>query len=672
MTVTTVKQKMERYFGLSGILDRGLEGFEFRRSQLEMAEGVCTAIASSVPLLVEAGTGTGKTLAYLVPAMLSGRRVVVSTGTRTLQDQILDHDIPLLKKLVSPKIRAVCLKGRRNYLCRRRYREFSYQPSFWNREEARLFRRLQKWAERTVVGDRAEIGWLQDHFQAWNEICSSTDHCTGQQCVDHSRCFLVRLRAEASRADVIVVNHHLFFADLALKNQTEGEVIPDYDAVIFDEAHQLEDTMGSYFGIQFSNLKLLELKKDLLKEFGASTKRSGASKEIVRIAQQMDVLSRLLLHRVNEHPGAQGRFRLDTDNMGKGFAETCRQTVHALEQLAGLLSSAGNGEGTVELLARRCIDLAGVAASMLEQADRSLVYWYEVNQQAVFLHGTPIQVAPIFRERLFPRTRAVVLTSATLSIAGSFDFIKRSLGLPEDCRHLLLESPFDFGRQAVLYVPKQFPSPQEPSFCPRVAEESIEILVKTRGRALVLFTSFRNMRDVYSRLQDRLPYPILVQGQKPKRALLAEFKEKIDSVLLAVNSFWQGIDVPGEALSCLMIDKLPFEVPDDPITASRMQQVADEGRNSFYEYQVPRAVIQLKQGVGRLIRSSRDRGIIVIFDGRLLTKSYGRLFIKSLPPVKVVHRIEQIDSFLSSISASELDAPEKSPLSEPSPSPREG
>ena len=646
---------MQRYFGPQGVLAREIERFEYRASQLEMAQAVSECIAGQTPLMVEAGTGTGKTWAYLIPAILSGKKVVISTGTKTLQDQILDHDIPLLRRLINPQLKAVCLKGRKNYLCRRRFRDFSYQPTLWNKEEARLLRRFQQWATRTPSGDRAEIEWLPDRFQTWNEVSSGSEQCLGQLCEDFSRCYLTRVRQDATHAHLVVVNHHLFFADLALRKKGLGEIIPNYDAVVFDEAHQLEDTIGLYFGVELNNLKLRDLMNDLLNECARSQKKPKSAGDVTSIQQmqaigrQMDALTRTLHHHLSGSGGNSGRFALDLQKAGPELVQTCRQIIHALEQLSALLSPSAEANPVLDSCRRRSLEIAQAAQAILDQSDDSLVYWCELTPQAFFMHGTPIDVAAICQDRLFRRTSAVTFTSATLSVAGSFDFLRQSLGMPEESREMMQPSPFAYEKQALMYVPKsRFPAPQDPDFCRSVSRQALEILAKTRGRALFLFTSYRHMNEAYQNLKDGLPYPILVQGQKPKRALLAEFKEKIDSVLLATSSFWQGIDIPGEALTCLLIDKLPFEVPDDPLIAARMEHLAREGKNAFFNYQVPRAIIQLKQGVGRLIRSSQDRGIIIIFDIRLFTKSYGKLFVKSLPPCGIVHQLDELDDFLLS------------------------
>lgn len=633
---------MQRYFGPQGLLAQKVTSFDFRASQLEMAEEVYQCLTSETRLLVEAGTGTGKTWAYLIPAILSGKRVVVSTGTKTLQDQILDHDIPFLKRLIAPHLQAVCLKGRRNYLCLRRFRDFSYQPTLWDKEEARLFRRFQQWAARTPTGDRADLDWLPDGFQTWNEVSSGSEDCLGQQCDDYSRCFITRLRLEASRAHLLVVNHHLFFADLALRGKGLGEILPDYDAVIFDEAHQLEDTIGLYFGVQFSNLKINDLLQDLHRETKKDAGKTQRFQEIHSIAVQLEALSRLLYQGLCPAPGTQGRFPLNLQKVGKSFVDSCRQLLHALEQLSALLTPKSDSPETLDLVHRRSLEMAGEVREILEQDNPSLVYWYELSAKAVFIHGTPVDVAPVLREKLLSRKSAVVMTSATLSIAGSFDFIRRCLGMPPETRELLLASPFDYEKQALLYIPSTFPAPHEPGFCEHLAEEALQILTKTQGRALFLFTSYRNMKETHGLLKDRLPYPLFVQGAKPKRTLLAQFRQEIHSILFATSSFWQGIDVPGESLSCLLIDKLPFEVPDDPLISARMEHLGAQGKSPFVHYQVPRAVIQLKQGVGRLIRSPGDRGVIAIFDVRLMTKNYGRLFLKSLPPCRRVHHQDDI------------------------------
>ena len=638
---------MEKYFGPEGILASKVEGFEPRPGQIEMAREVFEAFRSGATLMAEAGTGTGKTWAYLVPAMLSGKKVIVSTGTKTLQDQILDHDIPFLRKNIDSKLKVVCLKGRRNYLCRRRFLEFCYQPTLWSREEATLFRRFQKWAATSTSGDRAEIHWLPDNFRAWNDVCSSSEYCLGRQCPEFSRCHLTRLRNDAAHADIVVVNHHLFFADMALRLKGTDGVIPEYDAVVFDEAHQLEDVAGEYFGLNFSSFALAQLSRDILKGCTGANKQDSSA--VQAAGRQLEVLSRLFAQVLAQSGKAAGRFRFEPEKAPTDFADTCRQIVHALDELPARIKPFEEKAENLACAGRRAAELSAALTSLIEQKDPSLVYWQEATQQGVFLKATPIEVGPILSGQLFSTVSSVVMTSATLSVAGAFDFVRKALGVPAGGRELLVHSPFAYERQAIAYIPTRFPAPNDGSFCTRMAGEAVEIIEKTRGRALLLFTSYKNMHEVYKILTGRISFPILVQGQKTKRALLQEFKDTVESVLLATSSFWQGIDVPGEALSCVIIDKLPFEVPDDPVTASRIDRIAKQGGNSFYEYQVPRAAIQLKQGVGRLIRSSGDRGVIAVFDIRMLTKGYGQVFVKSLPPCRIVHSLDQIDTFLESL-----------------------
>lgn len=638
---------MERYFGRQGMLAQKVPGYEFRASQQKMAEAVFATLQDAAPLIVEAGTGTGKTWAYLIPAILSGKRVVVSTGTKTLQDQILDHDIPFLKKHLFPRLRAICLKGRKNYLCRRKFQLFAQQPTLWNREEARMFKRFQDWATATRSGDRAEIGWLPDDFRLWHEVSSSGEQCLGQQCSQNSRCFVSLLRQEAARSDLVIVNHHLYFADMALRSRGLTEILPDYDAVVFDEAHQLEDTMSLYFGVEFSDSKIGELAQDIRREIGAPAKKHKQDLELHAVIEHLLTLQRRFYLHFAEGGENRRRYPLNPDQFSHGFAATCREIFHAFDQLNARLSAQQDHQPAFESFLRRSTEMVSVLRQILDPSDPNLVFWYELSPHSVYLRGAPIETRAIADQCLFSQTTRVVLTSATLSIAGKFDFPRHNLAMPEQTRELLLASPFAYQEQALFFVPDKLPLPQSPQFCPAIAEEAAKVLTRTKGRALFLFTSYRNLHAVHRQLQDRLPYPILMQGEKPKRQLLAEFKQQIDSVLMATSSFWQGIDVPGEALSCLLIDKLPFEVPDDPLTAARMENLSRQGKNPFFEYQVPRAVIYLKQGVGRLIRSARDKGVIVIFDPRLFSKSYGRLFLESLPPMRRSAEMEDISRFLS-------------------------
>lgn len=641
------RDPIDHFFGPKGLLSTKVASFEFRRTQLEMANAVAGCMADEIPLIAEAGTGTGKTWAYLIPSFLSGKKVVVSTATKALQDQILDYDIPILKKLVNPRLRVVCLKGRRNYLCRRRFHEFSYQPTFWNREEARFFHRFHKWAVDTTNGDRSEIPWLPDHFQFWLEVTSSSDQCLGQNCPENQDCFLNRLRSEAHRADLIVVNHHLFFADLTLRKKGTG-ILPEYQAVVFDEAHELPDIIETYFGIYFGSSRILELKLDLQRKLKSESRARGERLSLENLADQLDAIVRQFQQYFGRLHGGSGRFPFSPQKCGKEFLGLLEQLTGALDHTAAVLHGPAQEDPVYESLQLRSLEMSGELASLIEQDDAKYITWYEVAPNMFTLHATPVTVDDVIPKDVFPKTSAVVFTSATLSVNGSFDYFRQSLGLVSECREMLVTSPFKYEEQSLLYIPKHLPSPHERDFCQQLAEDARTILLKSRGRALFLFTSYRNMYEVHRRLTDKLPFTLLLQGEKPKRSLLAQFKEDLNSVLFATSSFWQGVDVPGEALSCLLIDKLPFETPDDPILSSRTERMAKEGKNPFFHYQVPRAIMQLRQGVGRLIRSSQDRGIIAIFDVRLLTKSYGQHFLRALPASRIVHTHDDLESFFSS------------------------
>ena len=646
--------EMERYFGPEGLLAERIGGFEVRASQLRMAEAAMKCLRSGTPLLVEAGTGAGKTWAYLIPAIESGMKVVISTGAKALQEQIFDHDIPLLKKHFFPDLHAVCLKGRGNYLCLRRWREFSYQPSFWNNDEGKLFSRLGKWAARTKTGENAEIPWLPDHSRLWSSISSGVEQCLGQACPERQQCFLTLVRQEAHRARLLIVNHHLFFADLALRKKGLREVLPDYEAVVFDEAHQLEDIVGLYFGVRFSGAAAGELVGDVGRECGKLLGEASHRAHTARLmaiqgnCHQLETLCRQAHQGLSQALGtSRARFRLDLHKTGKAFSAAADQIVETCRQLGASLSLFSENHPVLESSAGRALELADSLDGIMARDDPLCTYWCELAPHGFFLHGTPIELAPILRDHLFESTSAVVFTSATLSAAGSFGFFRDRLGIPPESADLALPSPFSIEEQALLYIPASFPEPREEPFCARMAEETLKVLAKTRGRALFLFTSYRNLHQVHELIRDRLSYPILVQGENPKRTLLNRFREEIESVLLATSSFWEGIDVPGEALSCVLIDKLPFEVPDDPIASARMELLEKQGKNAFLEYQTPKAILHLKQGVGRLLRSSSDRGVVVIFDIRLRTKGYGKLFLRSLPPYRLAGKIEELDDFFA-------------------------
>jgi len=621
---------MEEILGKKGLLAEGLDSYEYRSQQVEMAEAIARALQEGGSLIVEAGPGTGKTFAYLVPAIYSGQRVVVSTGTKNLQEQIFFKDIPLLRAMLPVKFSVAYMKGRENYLCRRRFQIFRQQPLFKVLEESSLFGEVSAWASQTQTGDRSELGGIPDDFSTWAEICCSRDHCLGTECPEHKRCFLTRMRQAAAEAQVIVVNHHLFFADLAIRD-AGGEVIPRYKRVVFDEAHQLEEVITAYFGLSVSNYRFEDLARDVSRELLKGKRPrldlQGAVDDLRGKAADLFT-----------HFRGEERYRLrELDPLVFSLLADIKRCLSAVR---GVLTKRPSSE-EISALIRRSQELGGDLEFILAQGDSHYVYWCESRGRGTFLRASPIDVWSELSAKLYPRLETMVCTSATLSTQGGFDYFKERLGLGK-AEELILPTPFDMQNQVMIYLPPGLPEPNAPAFPKAAAKEIESILGITEGKAFVLFTSHKNMREVYGMLKGKLPYQILLQGEGPKHLLLEEFKEDVSSVLFATGSFWEGVDVPGEALSCVIIDKLPFDPPTEPVTQARIERIANEGGNPFYQYQVPAAIIALKQGLGRLIRSTEDKGVLAILDSRILTKEYGKLFLQNLPPAPVVHKREEI------------------------------
>jgi ATP-dependent DNA helicase DinG len=631
---------MESIFGREGLLPRVLEGFEYRPMQADMARAVESAISQGRPTIVEAGTGTGKTLAYLIPAILSRRKTLVSTGTKTLQDQLLHHDIPALREHLPTKFRAVCMKGRRNYLCLYRFHRFLRQPDLVPREEGRYSGELAAWARQTRTGDRAELEWLPDDFGGWQGITASAEQCLGQRCPHGGECFLTRLRQDAAAAEIVIVNHHLFFADLAVRAGGYGQVIPGWEVAVFDEAHLLEDVAHHYFSVEVSSHRLQELLRDVAWELKAAGTKDRALEEI------METIGAVGAELFEAFPAGDRRQRFRSEAIGKNGLRLWGDLRESLNELAGRLGRRQEMSDGLDLCHRRTLDLMDALHLLMDQGDPNLVYWYERRGRGTFLWASPVEVAPLLQDLLFYRPRPYVFTSATLAIGGDLSFFKRRLGLGADTSGLVLETPFTYREQALIYLPRHLPPPDSPEFIPALADEVAAILEETGGRAFVLFTSYRNLREVHARLAQRARFTLLVQGEQPKPALLERFRDDIGSVLLGTASFWQGVDMPGETLSCVIIDKLPFAPPDDPMVAARLERIATEGGNPFRDYQVPSALLMLRQGLGRLIRRASDRGIMAIMDSRLYTRSYGKLFLDGLPEAVITDRREGIGRFL--------------------------
>ena len=639
---------IEEVLGRRGSLARALPGYEHREDQLAMAHAVEEALTRRAYLVAEAGTGTGKTLAYLVPAVLSHRRVIVSTATKTLQEQIWQKDLPLLRDACGLTFRAAYLKGRSNYYCLARAAEFARAPTFALREEAALWPQIEAWAGETATGDRSELD-LPDQLLTWKDLSATSDSCTGRECAFYEECFVTRARAEAAEADVLLVNHHLFFADLAMRSRAGVEILPEHDVVVFDEAHALEEVATEYFGLQVTSYRLEELARDAargvadrpdlvsfmkaatselrkagdrffqgvadgLRGAGSGRDRRGGRVGPTRalVPQQSDD-ARAPLTEAILAPLARDQDRLD-------------EALHALRDL---LSDADAPQ--LAQLARRAGELRVELAAVTAMKEPSRVYFAETRGRGVFLRAAPIDVAVDLQERLYRRTDTVVFTSATLAAQGRFDYFRRTVGLaPEfDVGELRFEGPFDYGRQAALVSPEGLPEPNDPTFVERAAAAIRDLTAVTGGRAFVLCTSTRNMNALHRASRD-LPYRILLQGERPKGRLLELFREE-PSVLFATSSFWEGVDVPGEALSLVVIDRLPFAPPGDPVVAAKLRTVEAQGGDGFSELQVPAAALALRQGFGRLVRTRQDRGLVAVLDRRLVTKGYGRAFLATLP-----------------------------------------
>jgi len=640
---------MAEIFGPSGVLETCHPGYEYRRSQLEMAEIVEEAFRTRHHAILEAGTGTGKTLAYLVPAIRSGRRVVVSTATKSLQEQLFNKDVPFLQKYFAPDLKVAVMKGRGNFLCRQKVHLMDGQPVLKGLDEIDWFAQIRDWEKLTETGDRVELDFLPDDAELWQKLDARRETCTGQKCPEFNRCFITWMHQRATAADIIIVNHHLFFADLALRQDDFGSILPEYSAVVFDEAHEIEDVASDYFGRQISNYRFEELARDaehaLRLTQAGKTKGPASGPSLLRRITRLRERSR---HFFEGFPPREGRFPFDPAQRAS-FLEQNRESYDELAQvLKGLeteISALPSKPDELVAIARRGCDLRGELGFLLESNERNFVYWFERRGKGVFLAATPIDVSAILRERLFQPFDTVVLTSATLTVGGRFDFFKQRLGL-DGARERVLPHEFDFRSQTLLYIPTRMPDVREVQFAPMAAEEIAHLLEITRGRAFCLFTSYNQMNDVYQRVSGQVDFPLLIQGTAPRTVLLDKFRNTPGAVLFATASFWQGVDVPGEQLSCVIIDRLPFAVPSDPVVAARVRALQEDGRNAFAEYQVPEAVLALKQGFGRLIRSKTDRGVLAILDNRIQRMQYGKIFLDSLPEYGVTHDLAEVARFM--------------------------
>jgi ATP-dependent DNA helicase DinG len=639
-----------------------------------MAQAVEEALEQKRHLIVEAGTGTGKTLAYLLPVIRSGKRVIISTGTKNLQEQLFYKDIPFLEQTLFPngegKLNVCYMKGRNNYLCKKKLYDLTDQPVLSGLEEIEHYRAIAAWEKTTHTGDRAELATLPEASALWHKLDARSETCLGQKCSAFETCFITEMHRRAQESDIIIVNHHLFFADLAIKQASEyapdAGILPEVGAVIFDEAHELEDVASSYFGVSVSNSRVEELARDVEASLTRNKMLSASVAGAVRSLRERSQLFFSVL------PPGDGRFAFE--NRREFMEENGDEFIamqQSLQRLGSELQNLPSKSEEVFTFCRRAQELQVQLGFLMESEDHNTVFWIERRgrgfsprrhrdtenaketragmgvRQSVYLQATPIDVAPILQRTLFEPLETAVLTSATLAVGGGFEYIRRRLGL-EHVREVVLPSHFDYQKQALFYVPPDLPDPRTPQFAAKASDRIRRILEITRGRAFVLFTSYAQMNEIYQRLLGELEFPMLLQGDAPKSALLEEFRLTPHAVLFATSSFWQGVDVQGQQLSCVIIDRLPFAVPSDPVVAARVKAIDAEGGNAFFQYQVPAAVITLKQGFGRLIRSLHDRGLLTLLDNRILKKAYGRTFVESLPAYRRTTDIREVENFFGS------------------------
>lgn len=643
MPTTTKPLTARQFFGKKGLLSEWHPNYEFREGQLRMAEAVESALADKRHLIVEAGTGTGKTLAYLVPAILSGKRVIISTGTKNLQEQLYFKDIPFLETHLG-KLRTCYMKGRNNYACRQKIYDAEKEPILTGLEEVSDFQIIREWEKTTETGDRAEIKQLPENSGAWAKIDARGEACTGQKCAQFERCFITQMHMKANESDIIVVNHHLFFADLNVKGDERGAILPDYAAVIFDEAHEVEDTAGQYFGVSISSAQVEDFARDTA---ALANRKQFNSQELDRILMTLSEKSAQFFGLFGANEGRSG-FK-SHDAFLEQNEEAYRNVGYALEMVALQLELLKAAPDEALPLMARARDLMKRLEFWMEGRDKRYVYWIERRGRRTFLQATPIDVSGMLDKRLFDAVDTVVLTSATLAVAGGFDFVQQRLGL-RNARTEIVESHFDHQHQALLYVPQHLPDPRNQAFTAAAALEIVELLELSRGRAFVLFTSYSQMRLIYDRVALEVPYPTFLQGTAPRSALLEDFRRTPNAVLFATSSFWQGVDVPGDQLSCVIIDKLPFAVPSDPVVEARISAIKEDGGDAFRGYQIPQAAIALKQGFGRLIRSKSDRGVLSILDNRITKTSYGQIFFDSLPHYGFTMQRADVEKFFARIN----------------------
>jgi ATP-dependent DNA helicase DinG len=646
---------LEETFGDGGVLSRSIPGYRLRKQQVEMAHAVLGAIEQSSILIAEAGTGTGKTFAYLVPALTHGGKVIISTGTKTLQDQLFNRDIPMVRKALSAPVTVALLKGRANYICHHHLERAKVDGRFESPGDVVHLATIDSYARVSKSGDRSGLAEVPEDASVWPSVTSTRENCLGGDCAYHSKCFVLEARKQALEADVVVVNHHLFFADLVLRDEGAGELLPACNTVIFDEAHQLPETASLFFGDNVSSNQLVELGRDTRLEAATSAASAGGLTETAHAVEKAARDLRL------QFPREAGRKTYDQAHEVVDFASALERIEETLRELIVQLEAQAEHSEALHHLWERATALLAMIEEWRDEDDAERVRWLEVFAGSVHLNSTPLSVADIFRNQLTGNPRAWIFTSATLSVRQSFSHYQAQLGL-EAAETMAWDSPFDYKNQALLYVPADMPDPNSNGYTEAVVSAALPLIEAAAGRTFFLFTSLRAMRAAREHLllgmrTAGVDYPVMMQGDGSRSELLERFRHLGNAILLGSQSFWEGVDVRGEALSLVIIDRLPFAPPDDPVLAARISKITREGRNAFMEYQLPEAAINLKQGAGRLIRDETDRGALMICDPRLISKPYGRRIWQSLPPMHRTRDVNEVCSFLSSLASDAAVSP---------------
>jgi len=632
--------EIEIFFSPTGNLSQVIDGYQPRIAQIEMATTVANAIQQKRHLIAEAGTGTGKTFAYLVPAILAGNKVIISTGTKNLQDQLFNNDLPVIRKAINKPFLSALLKGRNNYLCTYRFKNAINSPIGFSKEDAQTIAQIKVWAQRTLSGDISEMSEVAESHPAWYQVTSTVDNCLGQECPDFNDCYLVKARKKAQEAELLIINHHLLCADWSIRDHGFGELLPTAEVVIIDEAHQLADTASNFLGLHLSAKQFNDLASDTLVEYfkdatdlpALRTACEDLDHEVkdLRLAFGLE-LKRGEWYELENNPKVMA-----------GLDAVTQQLQRVTEQL----ERASVKTKALEMCFKRAEELRAQLNDLLDDRSGQWIRWYEIHKKSFTLSRTPLDIAAEFSGFMQQHPATWIFTSATLSVAQQFDHFANNLGLSNTMSAQWL-SPFNYSSQSLFYHPKGLPQPNAPDFIAGIVAFALPVLQASKGRAFFLFTSHRALQQAESLLKDAIHYPLLVQGSRPKAKLLAEFKAAGNAVLLGTSSFWEGIDVRGEALSCVIIDKLPFSSPSDPVLKARLTALEQQGRNPFFEHQLPAAVIALRQGIGRLIRDVTDRGVLMVCDPRLLKRSYGQIFLDSVPDMKRTRELTDVQAFFA-------------------------